>query len=196
MLKTILIILSMTTIIACSQMSLRLDESEIQPFKEFSKVKKSVDTLGPISINVTDMRGDVPANQIGFGYTGVKYKKTPVLLKQNVNEFLKSELTTELTKRNILVQEDGKYQVEVLVTKLSVNEFIEKHLPERALCEIEFQLKSQHLTKTLNARYWSEVTSPGDLGDGTEKIAPTFASCINVITDKIVEDKKFRDFIQ
>ena len=109
---------------------------------------------------------------------------------------MKKELTTEFTRRNVLVQDNGKYSLEILVTKLSVNEFIEKHLPERALCEIEFQVKSQHLSKTLNARYWSEVTSPGDLGDGTEKIAPTFASCLNVIMNKIVEDKKFRSFIK
>lgn len=191
-----LILISSFLFTSCAQMNLKLADSEIKAYKEFSKAKKSAQTLGPISLSVSDVRGDVPPSQIGIGFTGVKYQKTPILLNEDLASYLTKKLTTEFTKRNVLVDEQANYKIEVLITKLSVDEFIEKHLPERARCEIEFQLKSSYLTKTFNARYWAEVISPGDLGDGTEKIAPTFASCINVITDKIVEDKKFNAYLK
>lgn len=183
-------------IMGCAQMSVNLKDSDIKPFKEFSSVKKLNNTLGPFQLNVVDARSSEQARQIGFAYTGVKYKKTPVLIKKNVNDYIKEELTTEFARRNVLVEDQAERNVELIITKLSVNEYIEKHMPERAICEVEFQVKSTYLTKNFNARYWTEITSPGDLGDGTEKIAPTFASCVNVMANKIVEDPKFQSFLK
>lgn len=193
--RYLIFILSMI-FLGCAELSVNLKDSEIRPFKEFSKIEGASEALGPIKFEVIDARGEARMNQIGFAYTGVQYQKTPVLLKKDVAAYTKDELATAFTRRNVLVSDEAEIAFEMIITKLSVNEYIEKHMPERAVCEIELQVKSQYLAKTFNARYWTEITSPGDLGDGTEKIAPTFASCLNVIANKIATDPKFQAYLK
>lgn len=182
--------------VACAKMKINVQEADVVEFDDFKKVQKVAEQTQPISLNVIDARGEVP-NVIGYGYTGVKYEKTPFELDMDLAAYLSKKLPLEFNKRAVdASSENAQIIVDLIVTKLSVYEFIEKHLPERAVCKIEFEIKSTYLSKEFNARYWSEVTSPGDLGDGTEKLAPTFASCINVIMNKITSDQKFISLIK
>jgi uncharacterized lipoprotein YajG len=155
--------------VSCAQMSVNITDNDIRPFKEFSTLKKVMLQSKSISLEVIDARGTEP-DVIGFGYTGVKYDKTPVKLKTDLATFLSDRLATEFTKRDVLVSDQGEVQLQVNVTKFDVHEYIEKHMPERAVCEVEFNLASNYLTKNYTARFWAEVTSPGDLGDGLKKL--------------------------
>lgn len=190
-----IVLSSLLFLISCAQMSVKVSDSDMRPFEEFSKLKKVDGDTKSVNIEVIDARGSEP-NVIGYGYTGVKYDKTPVKIESDLATYLSDRLPTEFTKRGVLVGEEGDVALQINVSKFDVHEYIEKHLPERAICEVEFNLSSNYLAKNFKARYWAEVISPGDLGDGTEKIAPTIASCINVVMNKIVTDKKFINLIK
>jgi len=194
--KNVLSVCLLVLVSSCAEMKIKVNDSEVVAFDDFKKTQKVSELTQPVKLNVIDARGEVP-NVIGFGYTGVKYEKTPFELKTELATYLNEKLPLEFSKRGVTTDNvNGEIILDVIVTKLNVYEFIEKHLPERAVCKIEFEIKSNYLSQEFNSRYWSEVTSPGDLGDGTEKLAPTFASCLNVVMNKITSDQKFINLIK
>jgi len=101
-----------------------------------------------------------------------------------------------LTKRGFSVNEMDGVALEVVINELWVEELIEKYQPEKAKCKANVTVYLKEGNTSWNGNYWTEIISPGDLGDGTEKLAPTFASCLNEIVEKLVKDPSFTKNLQ
>lgn len=179
----------------CAQQKVVLKNKE-EPFKEFSaKSSVSAATL-PIKIaSVTDAREKGSA--IGEALTGARYLKTPVYGSENPEVFVKGYLEEALRNREfLLVDNDEKVELNIVIKELWVEEVIEKYQPERAKCRISLEVNAQRESASYTGGFWSEIVSPGDLGDATEKLGPSLASCMNTLVEKIVADEKFASFIK
>lgn len=182
---------------SCAQNKLKVTSSEVVPYDEFSLETRLDTKTKSIKIaQVQDARGE-QTNHIGVGLTGVRYERTPLKVDTTVALFFKNYLTNALKKRSVNVDnENGEIEFNVVISKLWVRELIEKHKPELAICEAEVHLNAEYMSSQFTAKYWNEITSPGDMGGGTAKLKPTLASCMNFIVEKIVKDQKFIDYIK
>ena len=95
-----------------------------------------------------------------------------------------------------MVMSDEKALMSITVKEFWTKELLERFQPERATCKISIDVKVQKNGDEYNGSFWTEVKSPGDMGDATEKLAPTIASCMNIIVEKIVNDQKLLKFIE
>lgn len=176
--------------ISCAQQRITLRTEEIVPFDEFSEVTHTGQGLKTISISsLTDNREK--KDLIGTALTGVKYTKTPIVMGATVSDYMKEYLTHALTERGFAVNDMDGVNFEVVINELWVEEVIEKYQPEKAKCKANFTFYTKVGDVAWNGNYWTEIISPGDLADGTSKIAPTFASCLNQVVEKLVKDPDF-----
>ena len=77
-----------------------------------------------------------------------------------------------------------------------VEEVIEKYKPERAKCKVDLNFHITSPSAKWSGNFWTEFTSAGDLSDGTERLSPTLASCMNAVVEKLVSDQKFIDILK
>lgn len=176
--------------VSCAQSQIRLKSEEVVPFSEFSKMSRVGTNLKTVSIvSVTDNREN--KNHIGMALTGVKYSKTPIVIDSPVSQYVKEYLIMGLTNRGFSVNDMDGVNLEVVINELWVEELIEKYQPEKAKCKANITVYLKENNTSWNGNYWTEIISPGDLGDGTEKLAPTFASCLNEVVEKLVKDSAF-----
>ena len=181
--------------VSCAQQRLVLEQRDFVPFKDLDQVSQIGFVTQPMKVvNVMDARSS--GVSVGEARTGARFEKTPVFTSGNSpEEFVKMYLESALRKRGaLIVESDQKIELSATITELWVEEVIEKYQPEKAKCKASLDIHSQKNGEKFSATYWTEVVSPGDLGDATEKLAPTLASCLNAIAEKIVKDKKFGDF--
>jgi uncharacterized lipoprotein YajG len=184
------LLLLLTLFVSCAQNQVILKRDQLKPFNEFSIKTKVADDLKSITIKqVIDAREN--QTSLGTALTGVQYKKTQIEVGQAPMDYVKSELLQGLVGRGVALNDDYGVAVEVTVNQLWVEELIEKYQPEKAKCNANFTFSINTPKKMWKGNYWTEITSPGDLSDGTVKIAPTLASCMNVIIEKLVNDKTF-----
>jgi len=178
----------------CAAESYVIKESELLPYKESSQITKLNQQSKTVTIaSIEDQRSD---KSFGFAYTGVEYKKTPVYLQAGLENVLKSQLSSSLQMRNIEVVPSGEVNLVVTIKELKVNEVIEKMKPERAACKLGLDFSISDKQSNWNGSYVTSFTSAGDMSDGTERLAPTLASCLNELVEKLMSDEKFTEILK
>lgn len=188
--KTLLLVF----LVGCAADSYVLREKELLPYKESSQITKLNQESKTLTISaILDER---KTKEIGFAYTGVEYKKTPVYLESGLSGLMQSQISAALQMRNIEVIPNGEVNLVVAVKELSVHEVIEKMKPERASCKLGLEFSIDHNNAKWSGSYWTEFTSAGDMSDGTERLAPTMASCINELVEKLITDAKFTQMLR
>jgi len=188
-------LLFLLLLVSCAQQRLVVNKEYSTPYKDFEKVTVMKSSKTFSILRVTDSRKE--KDSIGTGLTGVNYTKTPYLLSTPLEEYLSNYFTESLEKRNVVVtSESADVQLEIVINELWVDELIEKHQPERAKCKISMTVYSKIDNTTWSGNYWTEIISPGDMGDGTEKLDPTFASCLNMVFEKFITDNSFSSLVK
>lgn len=191
---------ALVTLASCAQQKVVVGEKNFVPFDSFSSVSKVSEARAPLKIeSVIDARETKTA--IGEGRTGARFEKTPVLLTQKTEDFVRDYLERALETRGFLiVQSDEKASLNVRINRLWVEEVIEKYQPEKAKCNIALELTGQKgeqgKEETYTGKFWTEIVSPGDMGDATDKLDQTLASCMNIVAEKIAKDKDLIKFLQ
>ena len=173
----------------CAAQSYVIKNKELLPYKESSQITKLNQESKTLTVaSVEDHRG---MKDNGFAYTGVEYKKTPVFMEAGMENMLKTQLSSALEVRNISVVPTGELNLVVTVKELNISELIEQHKPERAQCKLTVDFAINEGQSRWNGSFATSFISAGDLSDGTERLAPTLASCINELVEKLVRDDKF-----
>ncbi len=192
--KELLFAITLLTI-SCAQQKVVLKEQNLIPYEDFSKVTILNEATMPIKLSaLVDQRN---VAEVGQARTGAQFKKTPVEFKYNFSEYFKDYLRNSLSRRNVLmVMTDEKAVMSIVVKEFWTKEVLERFKPERASCKIAIDVKVVKEDDSYSGSFWTEVKSPGDMGDATEKLAPTIASCMNIIVEKIVNDKNLLEFIK
>lgn len=190
----------MALFFACAQQKVELDQ-KARPFEGFDTTSVVSYATVPLKIlAVADARDRGQA--AGEARTGASYKKTPVFVSDSVETYVRNYLEAGLGKRDfLLVEKDQQAELQIRIKELWVEEVLEKYEPEKAKCRVSLEVvgrkaDGQSENETYTGKFWSEVLSPGDLGDATEKLAPTLASCMNAIAEKMAADKKFVKFVK
>jgi uncharacterized lipoprotein YajG len=177
---------------SCAQQQLVLQSQEVTPFTEFSKKSRTGEGLKTIAVNsVRDNREVQNEKIVGNALTGVKYSNTPIELNISAHQYLKEYMIGALIDRGFSVDDSDGVKLDVVINDLWVEELIEKYLPEKAKCKANITVYLKEGKRSWNGNYWTEIISPGDLSDGTEKLAPTLGSCLNEIVEKLANDKSF-----
>ncbi len=179
---------------SCAMESYLLKEEELRPYKDMAQVTH-IDKATK-SIQLRSIQDSRQRPGIGMALTGVKYKKTPVVLAQDLNFFLKDYLHSELENRNVMIDRTSSLILDVVINELWVDEVVEKHQPEKEKCKVDLTFNIEMTNKKWSGQFWTEYTSAGDLTDGTERLAPTFASCLNEVVEKLVNHKEFLEIIK
>ena len=181
-------------LVSCAAGSIVVKETDLKPYKDSAQVTKS--DSGRTSIEIESVRDLRASKDTGFGYTGVKYHKTPITLENPVETFVQDYITDQLELRNIEVLAGAATKLEISIVTFQVYELIEKFKPERAKCELQLEFKMRNNTKYWDGNYSENYLSAGDLTDGTKRLAPTLASCMNSLMEKLIHDDTFMDFLR
>ena len=181
--------------VSCAQQKVVLQDVNLIPFEDFSKVTTLDQATLPVKLfELIDQREKMG---VGEARTGAQFKETPVEFRYGFSEYFKDYIKNSLKRRNVLmVMSDEKALMSITVKEFWTKELLERFQPERATCKISIDVKVQKNGDEYNGSFWTEVKSPGDMGDATEKLAPTIASCMNIIVEKIVNDQKLLKFIE
>lgn len=180
----------------CAQQKVTIKNEDFEPFVGMETMTKLKETTAPVKIvTVKDTR---PAERgVGEARTGAQFQRTPVFLEEAPSIFVRKTLERELEARGMLiVNSDQEAELTILIKTLWVEEVLEKYQPEKAKCKIDFEITGKRANKSYSGRFWSEIVSPGDMGDATEKLSPTLASCMNSVVEKIAKDKKLAKFLK
>ena len=190
-----LIFILLFLMVSCAQQKVVLQDVNLIPFEDFSKVTTLDQATLPVKLfELIDQREKMG---VGEARTGAQFKETPVEFRYGFSEYFKDYIKNSLKRRNVLmVMSDEKALMSITVKEFWTKELLERFQPERATCKISIDVKVQKNGDEYNGSFWTEVKSPGDMGDATEKLAPTIASCMNIIVEKIVNDQKLLKFIE
>lgn len=181
-------LLILLILVSCSTSTHIIKQNELLPYKESSQVTKVVEDLSPLKINqILDRRDKI---ELGFAFTGVKYQKTPINLNIPLKDYLKGYFVNGLEMRNISVVDQSLMLMDIEINEVWVQEVIEKFKPERAKCQVDMTFHINAPNSKWSGNFRTEFTSAGDLSDGTERVAPTLASCLNALLEKLVTDDK------
>ncbi|MCO4754699.1 MAG: hypothetical protein KC478_09450 [Bacteriovoracaceae bacterium] len=182
-------------LVSCAQQSVVLDKKYLHPYEDFDTT--TVVSVASLPIKLEGLVDQRKVKSVGIARTGAQFKKTPVFFDAAFVEVYKNHLRNELSKRNVLmVNSDQKAEMNVMIKEFWTEEILEKFQPEKAGCKISLEVQMIKGEEEYRGVFWTQITSPGDLGDATEKLAPTLASCMNSIVEKIVNDQKFIKFIE
>ncbi len=180
-------------LLSCASGQLVLDNSQLRPYKDMSQVTTMSNTK--VLINLVAVNDKRVNESIGTGYSGVQYTPTPVFLQEKVSLYLQSYFKDAFAIRNIQVSSESSKELEIDIDELLVEERIEKHNPEKAFCRGKITYHLSVGTEKWSGTFWTEYLSAGDLSDGTERLAPTFASCMNELVEKLVTNEEFKNLI-
>ena len=179
---------------ACSSQTVKVEPADLLPYKDSSAVTKLDPGLASLALeSVRDMRA---SKEMGFAYTGVKYSKTPIVLSSSLEEFLTDYFIDQLEMRNVEVLNDSPTKLTVSVVNFQVYELVEQFKPERAKCELQIDFELNQDAKKWSGSFATEYVSAGDITDGTERLAPSMASCLNNLTEKMINDQEFINFFK
>lgn len=188
-------LLLLLLLVSCAQQRILVKKEFSTPYKDFAQKSVIKSSKNFSILRVTDSRKDKSA--LGVGLTGVNYTATPYLLSESLESYLEGYLKDSFESRNlVVVDSSADVQLEFVINELWVSELIEKHQPERAKCKVNMTVYSKLDNTTWSGNYWTEIISPGDMGDGTEKLDPTFASCLNMVFEKFITDKSFSSLVK
>lgn len=181
--------------LSCAKVDvLTLEKENLVPFEEFSQISYAKkETLNFDITEVIDAR--VNKSNIGEALIGVYFEKTPVHLYKDTSSFMKDYFYSSLNSRNFHVVSGAEITAQIIINKLNVREVIEKFKPERAKCEIDLTLNFKNQKRESSIKLWTTIVSKGNLGDGTKKLAPTLASCLNEVIERLVSNQTFNSFL-
>ena len=191
----LLFILGISLLVSCSQTKIIMNKKNMIPYKDFAQKTVISDSFAAIQIvEVIDFRENT--QDVGVALTGVQYKDTPVRLSEQFDVFISDYYRGALLDRGLNIVDDGaKYKLTIKVNELWLKEQAQK-MPEKVLCKANFTFELSGEKKNFQTNIWNETFSPGDMADGTTKLAPTLASCLNLVAEKLVKSEKFIDFIK
>jgi len=192
--KLIVCFMSLVLLSSCAHKNYVLEKEKVVPFKEFSKVTNFVDTPQILSLQLVDAREN--KDMLGMAKTGVSYTSTPLITPEGASVYLKAYFENALTQRGLEITDLAESELEIVINTLWVDELQEKFKGERAKCNVEIDVFAKKGLNSFKGSYWTKITSAGGLGDGTDQLAPTLASCLNEVVEKIVADQKLVSFIK
>lgn len=187
-------VVMMLLLIGCASSSITVKQNELLPYKDSAKVTKL--NAGEVSLTIEAVRDLRASKDLGFAYTGVKYSKTPIQLEKPLELLLQEYFNNQLELRNIEVLSDSPTKLTISIVNFQVYELIEQFKPERAKCELQLEFAMVQNAKSWNGSYATEYISAGDATDGTERLAPAMASCLNNLVEKMVNDPQFTAFLK
>lgn len=187
-------IVLMLLIVGCASNLVMVKQNELLPYKDSSKMTKF--SSGEMNLSIEAVRDLRASKDLGFAYTGVKYSKTPIQLEKPIEVLLQDHFSNQLELRNIEVLSDSPTKLTISIVNFQVYELIEKFKPERAKCELQLEFAMIQNAKSWNGSYATEYISAGDATDGTERLAPAMASCLNNLIEKMVNDPQFIAFLK
>lgn len=188
------VIAMLFVMVGCASQSLTLKQTELTPYKDANQLTRLNGVAAPIQIiSVEDKRS---TNVYGSAYTGVQYQKTPLVFDASLDSLIRDYMKTAFSHRDIVLSQDSGTPLQVNVEELWVEEVIEQFQPEKAKCSVKLSFHINKPAKKWSGSYWAEYTSPGDMGDGTEKLTPTLASCLNEVVEKLIKDEKFVEMLK
>ena len=179
---------------SCAVPSIMFKQDQMKAYKEASKISFISVSRDVNLVAVRDLRENKA--DIGHGLTGSTYSKTPIYLAHGVNAFMESYFKKAFEQRNIVVSKDSLNKLEIEIHELWVKEVIEKFKPEKAQCKANMSFKVTNTKGSWTGKKWVQFLSGGDMTDGTERLAPTLASCLNDLVEKIVNDIEFKKMIK
>ena len=179
--------------ISCASSRLVLENAQLRPYKDMSQVSKlNGNTLQLNLVAVEDKRVN---ESVGTGFSGVQYNPTPVFLEERVSLYLQNYFIDAFASRNIEITNTASMILQIDIDELLVEEKIEKHQPEKAFCRGKITYHVTSGPQKWSGTFWTEYLSAGDLSDGTERLAPTLASCLNELVEKLVTNKEFKEIV-
>ncbi len=181
-------------LMSCAHSTHYIKKSEMLPYQESAQVTKLLRKSKPLKlISVKDQRDK---KEIGKAYTGVHYSETVLALDTDFKTTMQNYLVDSLETRNIVISNDADLEFEIEIGEVWVEEVIEKFQGEKAKCRVSMNFHVTGPGEKWSGSFWTEFLSGGDLSDGTARLAPTLASCLNDIVEKLINDKKFKDIIK
>lgn len=174
---------------ACATEKVIIMQDDLLPYKDSSQLTKIEGAIKNLKINEVNDRRE--KTDLGFAYVGVQYTKTPIQLEQTEVEFVRDYMQSSFEARGIDIDESSPNLLDINIYQLYVYEVIEKMQAERAKCHADLELTLFTDSKKWVGRFNTEYLSAGDLSDGTERISPTLASCLNDLVEKIIQDDRF-----
>jgi uncharacterized lipoprotein YajG len=192
--KTLSLFIGIFILASCAQSRFLLDQSTFLPYKEFNK--KSLFSPGTEVMSVTVTDGRENKDFLGMAKTGASYKDTPFVSEGSPQQFLEPYYIRSLEERGLVMDDSAEVQIEIVINELWVSELQEKFKGERAKCHIDLTVFAKKGSKSFKGSYWSKITSAANLGDGSEHLTPTLASCLNTSVEKIVKEQKLERFIK
>lgn len=182
-----------TLLTSCASNSVLLKNKDLIPYGESQKITRLKGQFNSIALgSVTD---GTNSKEIGTAFSGASYTPVKVYLHgESKVGYIKNYISDALSNRNILIfnQEDShQLSLDIVINKFWVEEVIEKFKPERAKCVVDLSFSIVGENKSWKGTVWGNFLSPGDLSDGTTRLGPTLASCMNEVVEKLVHDKKF-----
>lgn len=187
MIKFLLMLLILSS---CAMSNIVLKKTELKPYKASSKISFISVSRDINLVEIVDKR--INKSDIGYGLTGSTYSKTPVYLANGAVPFMTNYFTEAFEKRNIIINPNSKNRLSIEILKLEVSEVIEKFQPEKAKCYVKFNFNIKKASGQWSSEKWVKFLSGGDMSDGTERLGPTFASCMNDLIEKLVNDVEFK----
>lgn len=189
--KNFLLVMVVVLISSCAQNQIVLSGKEL-PYTTSASVTPVV--MGTKNLEIVEVVDNRENKDVGIARTGVQYRETPVKLAQDMDAFVKDFFQTALYKRNIMLTDEAPIKLQIIINKLWLSEVLNNN--EAAKCEANFSFIAHEKDRTWKGNVWTEYQSRGDLSDGTDKLGPTLATCMNNIVEKLVTDSTFITFIQ
>ncbi len=179
---------------SCATSKIPISNEELLPYKEANQLTKLGQLTKAIHLKNVELKN--PSESLGIGHTGVTYDRTPIVFASQPSEALRSFLTRALEMRNVLLDNEAETVMEVYFEEVKVNEVIEKFQGEKAKCSVKANFFIEDKNKKWSGKFFAEFLSASDLREGTERLAPTLASCLNEVVEKLINDNKFKDIVK
>jgi uncharacterized lipoprotein YajG len=193
--KSLGVLIGVFVLVSCAQNKFLLNKSTFVPYKEFDKKSMFTPNTEVMSVNVIDGREN--KEFLGMAKTGARYLDTPLVASDETpQQFLESYYLKNLRERGLLITDAAEAQIEIVINELWTDELQEKFKGERAKCHIDLTVFGKKGSETFKGSYWSKIKSAANLGDGSDHLAPTLASCLNTSVEKIVKNGKFETFLR
>ena len=187
--------LAFLILVSCATSTHYMKQSELRPYKKSSKVTKTIlgETQGMKLVSIEDKR---KTSSYGKAFTGLRYDENDVLMNVGFDKFMRDFIVNSFEMRNLVIDDQAKLVLRVEVHQLWVEEVIEKFKAERAKCRVDLVFHIDAPKAKWSGQYITEFISAGDMTDGTARLAPTLASCMNDAIEKLVLDKKFLQILK
>ena len=196
--KINLMILAFALVACASTNKIEKDIGELHPLKGDSRVVTIDGATRDIVITSFKSNLEQPANVWGEARTGIQYTKVPLVFNESPFNFFQHYAREGFIRRNLTITADAQAPIKMGLTlnKLWVEEVIEKYKPETAKCMVEIEIVMDAGRNHYRGKFSKNVLSDGNLTNGSDKLAPTLASCMNLVLNDVVSNPDFLTFVK